>query len=267
MMKIVRIVIDDIRRGRNLDIYLTVVIAGVISTLGTFSIVKQEVISSAILATLALVAISVLQNRNEGVDIKYTLAKLQDDYSSAESFLHKYNVNQLRDLIPTAQSAFFWGVNYRRTITLWDFGLEQALKNGATLRFLLAKPNSSTLEMAAFMRKLNATKDKESLELQNSITQLAGIGFAANAIDRIQIKVIDYLPPWSITTINPQSPSGRMSVILYTFRTSSEERPTFQLVAEKDRNWFNFFLEQFETVWNEAEAIELSQYLNRRHGS
>lgn len=262
-MNFIRVILEDVRKGKNLDVYLTISISACIAALGIFSVVNQEVVASATLATLAIVAVSLLKNRNEEENIKNVLEKLQDDYISASSFFRVYTIPQSKNLLPTAQSAFFWGVNFRRTITVWDSEIERSLVNGAKLRFLLSKPNSSALEMAAFTRRPRSTRDRENKTLQNSITRLAEISNSIGKIDSIEVRVIDHLPPWVIITIDPNSGKGTMSIVLFSFRNSTEERPTLKLLAEKDKHWFDFFVDQFEQVWGDAESIDLKQYLTQ----
>ena len=54
---------NDIRSGQNLDIYLTLLVSLTVMILGVVGIVDQGIISSAILACLAVVAGSLLNNR------------------------------------------------------------------------------------------------------------------------------------------------------------------------------------------------------------
>lgn len=262
-MKFIKLIINDIKSGQNLDIYLTVVIAAVIAVLGVFSIVEQAVISSAILATLALIATSSIQNRNERLAIKRSLLEARDDYHSAESFFQEYKVNELKELIRTSKSVYFWGVHFRKTISSCEFALEQSLRNGACLKFLLVKPDSSATKMSGFRNTSVVRKDRSNRFLKDALRDLADIGTSANAIDRIEVKVIDFLPLWTMSAINPKSSDGKILVILSSFRFSAEENPFFQLIAEKDRHWFNFFVEQFEETWKEAETIDLQRHTSR----
>ena len=252
--------INDIKEGRNFDVYVIEAIAVAIAILGFLGRVEQTIISSAILAALGLLANSLLQSRNESSAIKNLLGELSGDRCTANNFFRRYEINQFKDAIQGSQSAIFWGIHFRKTIPVWDFALQQALRNGARLRFLLVKPDSSASNMSLFRHNLNTSKDDIDRYLEGAIKQLAHIGMTTDAIDYMEVKVIDFLPPWTIVAINPSSSNGEMSILLSSFRTTTDISPAFQLMSERDENWFIFFVGQFEKAWKEAKSIELRQY-------
>ena len=55
--------IEDIRRRRNLDVYLTIVVALVVSVLSFFDVVPDDKVSALVLAVLAILALTVLATR------------------------------------------------------------------------------------------------------------------------------------------------------------------------------------------------------------
>ena len=76
-MKVIRGLIIDIRYRQNLDIYVAVLLAFVISGLGFFQITDLNIIASAILTVLALVSLSLLINRRENETMIKGLAKIE----------------------------------------------------------------------------------------------------------------------------------------------------------------------------------------------
>ena len=76
-MKVIRNFLIDIRYRQNLDIYIAVLLAFVISGLGFFQVTDLNIIASAILTILALVSISLLVNRRENESIIKGLAKIE----------------------------------------------------------------------------------------------------------------------------------------------------------------------------------------------
>lgn len=62
-MKLLQNIERDIRNGENLDIYLTLIVSLIVVLLDVFGIIDQSVISSTILACLALISGSLLSNR------------------------------------------------------------------------------------------------------------------------------------------------------------------------------------------------------------
>jgi hypothetical protein len=76
-MNIFRGFIYDVRNKQNLDIYITVLLAFTISGLGFFQVTNLTVIASAVLATLALVSVSLLVNRRENELIMKDFSKIE----------------------------------------------------------------------------------------------------------------------------------------------------------------------------------------------
>lgn len=90
-MKILQKLVTDIKRRQNIDIYITILIAVVVSILGLVQVANQAVISSAVLATLALVSFSLLMNRQENEEIRKALTVtdyLQDRFEDIASRLN-----------------------------------------------------------------------------------------------------------------------------------------------------------------------------------
>jgi hypothetical protein len=56
---------QDLVEGRNLEAYLTIVIALTLGLLGAFSIIQAQVVIAVILATLGLLALSTINSRGQ----------------------------------------------------------------------------------------------------------------------------------------------------------------------------------------------------------
>ena len=86
-MKNFQTIWQDIRARRNLDVYFTVILAFFIAILGIFSIVDLATISAAVLATLALVSLSLLQNRRENDSLQNAILQLHRISETTVPFL------------------------------------------------------------------------------------------------------------------------------------------------------------------------------------
>jgi hypothetical protein len=116
--------------------------------------------------------------------------------------------------------------------------------------------------MAAFRNDLRRTESKANKLVEDTLIRLAEISNSvSNSKGTLEVRVVDYLPPWTLIAINPSDPDGFMSIRLTTFRISNDRRPSFDLRRKVDNKWFLFFLEQFEAVWKEAKKVDLNNYL------
>ena len=245
----------DIRSGQNIDAYITILVAIVIAILGITGSASQQVILSAILAILALVATGLLANRKENRKLQDAVSRIENLEHLADNFLgREYDRNELKKLLRASREAFFWGTNFTRTIPLLRDEIEHSLMRGANLKFLLLKPNSTAVEMLAF-RSRNSTFKELNLTLETNISALLSLK-AENTPGTLEVRCINYLPYCTFVGFDPHTSGGHMFIRLMTFRFPNEARPTFELKSRGDKYWFDFFSEQFEAVWNEAEAVK-----------
>lgn len=92
-MKILQKIVIDIQRRQNIDIYITISIAVLVSILGLVQVADQSVISSAVLATLALVSFSLLMNRKENEEIRKALTVTDNLQERFEEITSRLNVS------------------------------------------------------------------------------------------------------------------------------------------------------------------------------
>lgn len=258
-MRILRTIWQDILAGRNLDVYITIVIAVMVAILGTIGIADQTVVSSAVLATLALVSASMLANRRESEDIRNILLRIDYAERLAERFFkRKHDRSIIQKRVGNSRKAFFWGLTLTITIPFLKDEIERGLQAGLEARFLIMKPSSDAVRMAAF-RTRDADIDRLNHTLRTNLMHLADL-VKRKPPGKLTVRVADYLPPWYLAAVDPHRSSGYMLVRLNSFRDPDASRPTFDLTVANDREWFQFFVEQFEAVWRVSEPVDLTQF-------
>jgi hypothetical protein len=246
---------QDVRSGQNIDSYITIFIAVVIAILGITGIADEKIILSAVLATLAMVSTGLLVNRQENKRLSDAIANIENlDYLSDRFLLQQYDRDELHKRLRTSRQIFFWGITFTRTIPLLRDDIEYGIENGLQIRILLMKPSSSSVDMAAF-RSNNSNVDDLNTDLRSNLSRLLNLA-SKNVSGKVEVRYVNYLPPYTITCCDPQLINGHMFVRLSSFRVPNQIRPTFELTSANDKYWFNFFVEQFESVWREAESVD-----------
>ncbi|WP_433439677.1 hypothetical protein [Nonomuraea sp. CA-141351] len=112
----------DLGTGKNLEIYLTAIIALVVGVLGVFDIVEPRSWGAATQATLALVAVNALGPRHQVTDLDSQVAR--------------------------ASEVRLAGVTLSRTVRAHVEDLRKALARGASVNVLLIDPEGSAPEEA-----------------------------------------------------------------------------------------------------------------------
>lgn len=246
-MKFLRVFFQDIREKKNIDIYLTFLLAIVVAILSFFQVTNQSIISGAVLATLALVSYSLLVNRREDTALRKVLS------NPVRLFIPRSDVKQLIDLIPQSTRIWAWGTTFSTHIPLIEGQLRQAIiTSNLNVRFLLIKPNSGAVKMATFRAgylddsKLNTTLVQNLSTLEDLRKEVTS--------KKLDFKVADYLGPYTIYIFDPHLESGQIHLHLSTFRGKDIfDRPTFVFTREESTRWFDYFVEQYERIWSEAE--------------
>jgi len=77
-------IVDDIKRGENIDLYVTVILAIIVSVLNAIGIGNSALQNSLILAVLALLASAILGNRHRLDDINEKLDKDSDNQINSD---------------------------------------------------------------------------------------------------------------------------------------------------------------------------------------
>jgi hypothetical protein len=247
---------------QNLDLYVTVTLAVIIAILGLIGIVNQTVISSAILAILSLVSYSLIKSRHQDEDIKLKLLEINSrDKLSEIFFSQEFNPYDLRDSVAQAKEVIFLGLTFTQTVQALSSPFEQVLSQKHKIRFLLIEGKSSATKMAAFRNNLRRTQEKADKLVEDTLIRLAEVSSSIpDSRKNLEVRVIDYLPSWTLISINPYEADGYMWLRLTTFRIPNDKRPGFELRRELYTKWFPFFLEQFEAMWQEAKVIDLDKF-------
>jgi len=247
-MNVLKNVWKDIQRGRNLDIYITIAISITVVILDILGITDLSVVTSAILATLALVSGSLLRNRQEDEKIRQSLSAI----SSAASFnllQHEFDVKKHIDLISNAQKVLIFGSGHTVLIpNLRDYHFSSGLPKDLEMKILLMDPIGNANKIAEF----RAGKPLSTLYKEN----LSTLAELAQSVpdNRLQYQVIDYLPPYNIIAIDPHLPTGVMYVRLSAWRAPTHERPFIWATNENDAESYKYFVKQFEIMWENAKS-------------
>lgn len=249
---------SDIKNRRNLELYLVLIAVVIVFIVDLLGVESVSIIFEVVLATLAVLLYGQIDSRHSIDEIKLSLREIAKSRSMSDQFFAEgYNFDEIRDCLSTSNAAFFWGLTFTKTIELLDYTFEEKLRAGQELRFLVLKPDSAAVEMAALRHIHLIDQERWNLVLQAALLRLADIASLPNISGNLEVRVIDYLPSWTVIAADPKSDKGKMFVQFTTFKSPDEKRPTFQLAAISDKEWFHFFVEQFDNAWKVGEPFDL----------
>ncbi len=123
---------------------------------------------------------------------------------------------------------------------------------------LLSHPDGAAMQMSALRSESRTPVEIQKKRTYDTLELLALWRSEMPGAD-VQVRLIDYLPPFGITIMHPSDNSADAGCLvrLFTFRSSTSMAPAFALNSNRTPEWFAFFSEQFEKMWEAGEDYDL----------
>jgi hypothetical protein len=239
--------IRDLRQRRNLDVYVTIVVALVVSVLVLLEVVDQTRIVPLILAVLAVMAYSSLATR----DIVAAGAQ------PSTVTLHR---EFLPDLIPRRNKSsdlLLIGVSLDRTIETSYKSFEGTLARGGRIRIVLTDPAASNAAVDARCQAKLPSLEEIRNEIRSSLRTLAKLGVSGGDL---QVRTTKMALKFGLNYLDVSKTAATMHVQMYSFRSHGESRPILVLTV-RDGEWFEYYKDQAEGIWADADPVDLTTYI------
>lgn len=246
----------------NIELYVILILNVLSLIMSVIGGTNQQLIQALLATTLALLAVSLLRNRTQNEDIQKLVRELGSHLSLSEMFFKpEDDINEIIQAVRSSQKSYFWGATLFMHIPMLREELAKAIDMGKEIRFLLIKPGGNALSMAAFRAKGSNSKDidcraKLGQDLQNSLDTLGDISHIASqnfTKGKLEIRVIDYLAPYTLYVFDVDQPTGWAQSRLSSLHGVHTNRPTYRLTKKKDAVWYDYHVEQFEIAWKLAD--------------
>jgi hypothetical protein len=248
--------------GKDLDLYVTVVIAVVVGVLGALDVVGVGVVISATLATLALVAAGSLGSRRQvtrliaSVDELSTLLRQREVAPSADAFLTQSTSGLDIDLHGSSDIRMV-GVTLSRTVRNHVVELEQRLLAGAVIRVALIEPGSDAVGEAARRSTIPDSPEIFENRLRPTIDLLSHLAARPGVLGRIEVRLLRFVPSFGLIMVDPDEVSGRIHVDIYSHRTAAPE-PVLALSPHREPRWYGHFRREFDRIWEHGRVADLT---------
>ena len=141
--------------------------------------------------------------------------------------------------------------------------LRKSLDAGSKIRFLLIDSESHALEMSA-ARSMNI-KDTEYFRrrVESALSDIAYLTRFNNdrkqsrarsaKLDSISVRLLSYAPSFGLLSFDANKKNGIIFVEVYPHKYGYRTPPTFELTPENDEDWYRYFVDQFEEMWQAAK--------------
>jgi len=255
----------------NLTVLLTIGFAG-------FIIYRQEIaqtalsiddLLTAILGVLALLATSEIVERYRKLNsiekmVNRALSFLESRFTerpSAIAFFQKHpNLDQY---VQSATQIDLCGVTLTSTVNKQFGNLRERLQMGAKIRILIIDPDSAALKMTAERSTSPDDTDYYRVRLDATLREIAYLFRSWEEIKTLQgdssragslaVRLMSYAPSFGIISFNANQDNGIVFVEIYPHKFGFKTPPNFELTPKRDGDWYKYFVDQFEEMWNAAK--------------
>lgn len=234
----------------NLDLYLLASIAMVFTVLGATGVSDAKVLSSVVLALLAILALSQIRSRRLTEQI-WNAQRLDPTALFKTAFPSDFTVRRAE-----AFDLLLIGLSMTRTVQGMRTEMVSILEKGGRIRVLVLDPTNDSLTNAAeglVTENLGYGKLRE--RINTSLDDLVTLRAVTNA--RLEIRVLSSVPTAGFNCLDMSGPQGRIYVMHYEHRPLGEAAPVFTLTP-RDIPWFQRFADEAERMWDSGAAWPLS---------
>lgn len=253
MKRLLRQIFRDVRKGENIDLIAIVVLVFVISLLDIFGVASQEQIASVTLATLGLLAIGLIVTRYkiEGFNIERDIANSVQFYSQ--------NMPSLKTDLQNNNEIWMLGLMLKGTMFYNFRNFDQKVKEGTKLRVMIIDPNKVDMNNVARRFPYGKTAEEFRTDIRQTVVQLKTINKSARLNGGVQLRLLDFMPSFSLYVFPKAADGGIIYVDTYCYKSHSGSLPKYRVTEHENSKWYEHFISQFELMWQDAQVERLDE--------
>ncbi len=248
-MNIVRRIWNDVRRGENIELYISVVFAFAVCILNLLGIAPQPWIASITLACLGILLLSALRNEHHNTELSQKLSDRNDSF-----FLEEFPPS-IRTDIQNAKELWIVGVSQTTQVRTYFSEIRNVVQSGGIVKVLLVDPSGIAAEMASVRVFGRANLERTRNEIQASLEDFCEL--RATASKRVEIRIINHPLGQGVIAINPSTASGVLYIGNYPFKTQGGSKPKF-LLRTMDGRWYDFYKSELINMWDNGSPWKCS---------
>jgi hypothetical protein len=223
----------------NLDLYILACAALTFTVLGFTGVSSVAVLTSAVLALLATLALSQIRSR------RHVSAIAAGARADPLALFQQALPPELDSLRSASASYLFIGESMARLVHTGRDDIRRLMREGRAVRVLLLDPDDPAL-----MRAADRTGER-LLEgrIHGTLNELASLRDTGGG--QLEIRICSFVPRISLNAFNLGEPNGVLFIQHYEHRPAGDSLPVFRLDS-KDGFWYQHFAAEAVRMWEDA---------------
>lgn len=197
-----------------------------------------------------LIIIAIYSQLKESPDVNTSKSETTQTYDNLVE-IEKWEIEKFKQRLEQATDVRMIATSNYNLLSHTFVEFTDFIKKGGKMKCIYVKPESETLK---FVASRNVYIESNVNHLQNqynmTIDAIRDLSKHSTKNDSIQIKKTDYLHGAVLTLVDYHLPNGIAYVTLNGFGHHYLARPSIRISNEKHAEWFKFFVDTFEHLWD-----------------
>lgn len=151
------------------------------------------------------------------------------------------------------------GIILRSTTTANFHDFKRKAEQKGKFRVLILDVNK--IDKGKVLRQFSRGGSDEQFlaDFKQTLNQYQEIGQSAGNSVNVQLRLIDFVPPFRLYIFPKAEGTGVVYVEIYSYRAPFGSVPKFRVSKQQNPEWYEYFVKQFEAMWKDAEAVNLAR--------
>lgn len=178
---------------------------------------------------------------------------------------------ELRPFLQKALQIDLCGVTLTGTLNKEYGTIRERLQAGAKVRVLIIDPDSLAIEMTAQRTANPIDLEYHRTRLDASLRELAYMYKRMSDFKppkgirpgSLSVRLMPYAPSFGILSMDAKQKDGNAFVEIFPHKFGYMTPIVFELTPERDQDWYDYFNQQFEVMWDAAKPWDQKTYLDK----
>jgi len=235
--------LDDVRRGENIDLYAALLLAVTLALLTLLGVDPGRFTAPLSLTVMALIAYSLL-------NIRKFIASVSHGHAPIDHVLHQdWADDEIKQRLQDCNDLLLIGPILLRATKNYYAMYQEKLKHRAQIRVLLVNPDHVAADIIATRPHSDVDVERTKSEIRASLQSWQRLKETSGGC--LELRVVDYPLSYGGFFFDSDDPTGSIYIRYYPYKMRDDTRPRLVLYAT-DVYWFAFYREEAAALWASA---------------